>query len=117
MHSETFCCLFIDVLFLAGLLLRTMHASNRRDEEGRYIGRAPRREGRKEIQNGVLAFLVLATTYASLFYFIHVAPNEHTGLPVSWDDGFRCVLSSLLMGMLYLVLGTVILVKMYKPDS
>ncbi|HVM90357.1 MAG TPA: hypothetical protein VMU11_00475 [Verrucomicrobiae bacterium] len=102
---------------MAALLLRMMAASNRRDEEGRYLGVATRKEGRREIRNGLLVFLTLALAGAGMFYLVFVAPNQHAGLPVPWDMGCYWVLSPLLSGMMYLFAATLILVKMYRPDS
>jgi len=117
MHSELPCCLFIDLSFLIITLMRVVMQSNLRDEEGQYVGIAPRKVGRAAVQNGILTFLVLTAFYASLFYLIHYEPNVHAGLPVPWTIGLQWILSPLLTGMLFLFLGTLYMVKMYKPDT
>lgn len=114
---ETPCCLSVDLLLLAFLTLRITMSSMLPDENGERIGRAPQSEGRKDRRDGNLIFLVLAATYAALFYLIHVEPEMHAGRPIHWEAGFQCVISPMLTGLIYNIIASVIIVKMYRPDS
>ena len=108
MYAETPCCLFIDLLVLFLLTLRC--AMNSRDQ-------APRSEGRKERRNGILAFLILGATYGCLFYLIYVEPNAQAGQTVPWEVGYQWVLAPLLTGIVYMAISSIIIVKLYGPDS
>lgn len=117
MHSDLTCCVSIDALLLVMLALRLLIGSNLRNENGEYVGVAPMSVGRKERTNGILVFLILSATKAGIFYLTFVEPNAHAGRPVPWEMGLRWVLTSLFMGMLYIVIAAVYITKMYKPDS
>lgn len=115
---ETPCCLSVDLLLLAFLTLRIAMGSRLWGEsDGRTLDAAPRSEGRKDRRDGNLIFLVLAATYAALFYLIHVEPEMHAGRQVMWEAGFQWVIAPLLTGLIYNIIASAIIVKMYRPDS